>query len=41
VTEGESAACAGAIVGGGTSDLFAEQPTIPAIASTTAVARIS
>ena len=41
VTGGDCAASAGTIVGGGASAEFAEQPTNPAVASTTAPARTS
>jgi hypothetical protein len=41
VTEGDCAACAGTIVVGGVSVPFAEQPTNPTVASTTALVRIS
>jgi len=41
VTGGDCAACAGTMVGGGASAWFAEQPTIPTVASATAAARIS
>src|SRR5882762_6417478 len=41
VTGGDCAAWAGTIVGGGASALLAEQLTNPAVASTTALTRIS
>jgi hypothetical protein len=41
LTGGDGAAWAGAMVGGGVSAGFAEQLTKPAVASTTALARIS
>jgi len=41
VTGGDCAACAGTIVGGGLSALFAEQPASATVASATAPTRIS